>query len=330
MSLKNKKIFMTGGAGFIGTALINRLIEHNEIIVYDTLQRDALKETNLLNHPNLTLIQGNVLDKEKLKEAIGGSNVVIHLAAIAGIDTVIKSPTMTMKVNMIGTYNVLEAAMTLDNIERFVNFSTSEVYGPYVYKANEESMTTQGQVGEARWSYAVSKLASEHLSFAYYSEFGLPVVSVRPFNIYGPGQVGESAMHVFIDNAVKNKDLIIYGDGSVIRAWCYIDDFVDAILLILNNNRSIGNVFNIGNPKGTITVNQLAEKIIRLSNSKSRILYKERDYADVELRVPSIKKAQELLGYEPKVGLDEGIKKTIEWCIKKYSGRRYAEYKHKK
>lgn len=311
--IKNKRIFLTGGAGFIGTALITRLIEANEIVVYDTLQRNALKETNLLNHPNLTLVQGDVLDGEKLKEAIDGSNIVIHLAAIAGIDTVIKSPTTTMKVNMIGTYNVLEAAMTLDNIECFVNFSTSEVYGSYAYKLGEGDSTTMGAVGEARWTYAISKLAGEHLAHSYYKEFGLPVVSLRPFNIYGPGQVGEGAIHVFVTRALKNENIQIHGDGDQIRSWCYVDDIVDAVLLCLEKKEAIGHVFNIGNPKGTITILSLAQKIVNICKSKSKIVFVPKPYVDVELRIPDIEKAKKLLGYVPKVDLDWGLKRTIDW-----------------
>ena len=315
--IKNNKIFLTGGAGFIGTTLISRLIEDNEIVVYDTLQRNALKETNLLNHPNLSLIQGNILDGEKLKDAIRGSNVVIHLAAIAGIDTVIKSPTMTMKVNMLGTYYVLEAAMILDNVECFVDFSTSEVYGSYAYKLGEGDTTTMGAVGEARWTYAISKLAGEHFAHSYYKEFGLPVVSLRPFNIYGPMQVGEGAIHVFIAQALINEDIQIHGEGDQIRSWCYIDDIVESILLCLEKKEAIGNVFNVGNPKGTITILSLAQKIVNICESKSKIVFVPKSYVDVELRIPDIEKAKKLLGYKPKIDLDEGLKRTIDWYKEK-------------
>lgn len=308
---------MTGGAGFIGTALINQLIEDNEIVVYDTLQRNALKETNLLNHSNLHLVQSTVLDGEKLKEFIGGSNVVIHLAAIAGIDTVRKSPITTMKVNMVGTHNVLEAAMTLDNVERFIDFSTSEVYGSYVYKLGEGDTTTMGAVGEARWTYAISKLAGEHLAHSYYKEFGLPVVSVRPFNIYGPMQVGEGAIHVFITRALENEDIQVHGDGDQIRSWCYIDDIVDGILLCLEKREAIGHVFNIGNPRGTITILSLAQRIVDICESKSKIVFVPKSYVDVELRIPDIEKAKRILGYKPKIDLDEGIKRTSDWYKEK-------------
>ena len=311
--LKNKKIFITGGAGFIGSALTSRLIEKNEIVIYDTLQRNAIKETNLLNHPNLTLVQGNVLDSEKLKEVVKGSDIIIHLAAVAGIDTVIKSPTTTTKVNMIGAYNVLEAATKLDNLERFIYFSTSEVFGSYAYKLNEKDNTTIGEVGEARWTYAISKLAGEHLAYSYSSEFGIPIVIIRPFNIYGPGQVGEGAIHIFITRAIKNEDIQIHGDGDQIRSWCYIDDIVDGTLLCIEKKEALQNIFNIGNPRGTITILSLAQLVVRICESKSKIVFVPKPYVDVELRIPNIEKAKKLLGYEPKIDLEEGIKRTDDW-----------------
>ena len=313
MSFKNKRIFMTGGAGFIGTALISRLIEQNKIVVYDTLQRNALEKSDFSNHPNIKVIQGDVLDPESLKSAIKGSDIILHLAAIAGIDTVIKNSAFTMEVNMIGTHNVLKAAMTLDKVERFIDFSTSEVYGSYAYKLDERDTTKMGAVGEARWTYAISKLAGEHLAHSYYKEFGLPVVSIRPFNIYGPGQVGEGAIHIFVTRAIKGMDINIHGEGDQIRSWCYVDDIVDAVLLCLEKKEAIGEVFNIGNPKGTITVLNLAQRIKELCGSKSRIVFKPKSYVDVELRIPDIKKAGSLLGYRPKIDLNEGLTRTIDW-----------------
>jgi len=304
---------MTGGAGFIGTSLIAKLVDHNRIVVYDTLQRNALGRTKYAKHKNLTLVKGDVLDERKLEKSLKGADYIIHLAAIAGIDTVIKSPTSTMKINMIGTYNVLKAASGLSRIKRFIDFSTSEVYGSYAYKLEERDATNMGAVGEARWTYAISKLAGEHLAHSYFKEFGLPVVSIRPFNIYGPGQVGEGAIHVFVTRAIKNEDIFIHGDGDQIRSWCYIDDIVNCILLCLEKNAASGEVFNIGNPRGTITILSLAEKIKELAGSKSRILFQPKNYVDVELRIPDIEKARKLLGYTPCVDLDDGLKLTIAW-----------------
>ena len=184
MSIKNRSVFVTGGAGFIGSTLIGRLVEHNRIVIYDNLRRDSLKDKPYKDHPNLTLIQGDVLEFEHLRQAMDGANIVVHCAAIAGIDTVIKKPTETMRVNMIGTANVLEAAKDLPELERLVDFSTSEVFGQSAFRAEENHTTHIGAVGEARWIYAVSKLAGEHLAKAYHQEFGMPITILRPFKIF--------------------------------------------------------------------------------------------------------------------------------------------------
>ena len=314
--MENKKILLTGGAGFIGSRLCELLSKNNEILIYDNLRRNSIKDTSLLNKENISLIQGNVLDYAFLKKVVDSfkPSIVIHLAAIAGIDTVIKNPVSTMKVNMIGTYNILEALKDYsEDIERFIDFSTSEVFGSYAYKVDEKSTTNLAPVGEARWTYSVSKLAGEHLAHSYYKEYGLKVVTVRPFNIYGPGQVGEGAIHQFIARAIRDEQIEIHGDGDQIRSWCYIDDFLEGIKLCLENQDAIGNSFNIGNPKGTITIGMLAHLIKRLANSKSEIVYVPKNYVDVELRVPSIDKAKELLGFKPKYDLIEGLERTIQW-----------------
>lgn len=311
--IKDKNIFITGGAGFIGSALVGQLIEHNKICIYDNLTRNSLKNKSYCDHPNLTLIEGDILNFEKLQSAMKNSNIVVHCAAIAGIDTVIKKPISTMKVNMIGTANVLESASKLKNCERVVCFSTSEVFGSYAFKSEETDNTVMGKLGEARWTYAVSKLASEHLAIAYYHEMNLPVTVIRPFNIYGPGQVGEGAMSIFIQNAIYNKSLNIHGDGTQIRAWCYIDDMINGLLLTMEHPKAIGESFNIGNQKAVITIYGLANTIIRVLNSKSHIKFSKKHYTDIELRVPVVKKAHKLLGFEAKINMEEGIKRTATY-----------------
>jgi nucleoside-diphosphate-sugar epimerase len=311
--IKGKTIFITGGAGFIGSTLALRLADQNHIVLYDNLHRNALRETSLLQHANVEFIEGDVLDLSNLQTAISGASCVVHCAAIAGVDTVLQSPVRTMRVNMLGTINLLEAAQKLSNLERLIDFSTSEVFGAYAYKVEETHSTTQGSVGEARWTYAISKLAGEYLSHSYYHEFGMPCVTVRPFNIYGPNQVGVGAIHHFIRRALGNQDLEIHGDGAQIRAWCYISDIVDALLLILEKPEAVGQVFNIGNPRSTVTVYDLAKHIVRLSGSRSQLLFKPINRVDVEIRVPSIEKARTLLEFQPKIDLEEGLQSTIEW-----------------
>lgn len=312
-SLRNKKIFITGGAGFIANRIISRLIKNNKIIVYDNFTRNTLAGSEYTNHKNLTVIKGDVLDYDLVLKSMEGADIVIHAAAIAGIDTVIKDPVKTMRVNMIGTANVLEAARNNKVKYRVIDFSTSEIFGSYAYKSSETDNAVAGTAGEARWTYAVSKLAGEHLGLAYWKKYRLPIVIVRPFNIYGPGQTGEGAMQIFIKKALNNERIYINGDGSQIRAWCYVEDFVDCLYRCIENPKISGQIFNIGNVRAIITIYGLAQTVCRILNSKSKIIFTPPLSADVALRIPSVEKAEKILGFKAKVDLDEGIKKTADW-----------------
>lgn len=305
--IKNKQIFITGGAGFIANTIISRLVNDNKIIVYDNFHRDTLSSSVYANHKNITVIKGDVLDFDALCTAMKGAEIVIHAAGIAGIDTVIKNPVNTMRVNMIGTANMLEAALINKVSDRIIDFSTSEIFGSYAFKSTEEDNTVSGSAGEARWTYAVSKLAGEHLAHAYYKQYKLPVVTVRPFNVYGPGQTGEGAIQIFIKRAMANQDININGDGNQIRAWCYVDDFVECIMLALEKKEAIGESFNIGNARAVTTILGLAETVCRVLNSKSKIVFKDALSADVELRIPSVEKSKKILNYKAKVDLEEGV-----------------------
>lgn len=311
--IKNKVIFITGGAGFIANTLIKQYIEFNKIVVYDNFHRDTLSNSGYLDHPNIKVIKGDVLDFDLLCESMKGADIVIHAAAIAGIDTVILQPTKTMRVNILGTANVLEAARLHGIKDRVIDFSTSEVFGSHAFKSTEDSETVSGSAGEARWTYAVSKLAAEHLTKAYHTEFNLPSVSVRPFNVYGPGQTGEGAMLIFIKRALKNEDIYIYGDGNQIRAWCYVDDFVDCLVKTIEMPEAIGESFNIGNSRAVLTTYGLAQTVCRVLGSSSKIKYKPALSAEIELRIPSVEKAQRILNFKAQISVEEGILKTAEW-----------------
>jgi nucleoside-diphosphate-sugar epimerase len=312
MDITNKRIFMTGGRGFIASNIIKELLKDNEITIYDNGRRDALKYFSVDKEDNIKIIQGDVLDLNNLKKAMKDHDIVLHLAAVAGVSSYYRHPFRTMEVNFVGTYNALFAAKE-NNIELFVNFSTSEVYGANAVDVSESDCTGQGPVGEFRWTYSTSKLAAEHLCFAYSEEKGLQVVSIRPFNIYGPGQVGEGAIQAIVSDALEGKDVTVTGDGMQTRSWCYISDMVHAVKLILTNEGAIGNVFNIGNPDTRITMLALAKKIIKLLDSESKIVMKEHIGADVMHRNLSIDKAKKILKYEPKVELDEGILSAAKW-----------------
>ncbi len=311
--IEGKKIFITGGGGFIGSTLIEPLVERNRIVVFDNFVRNALQYRSYKDHENITVIEGDVLDFDHLRESMAGADIVVHCAAIAGIDTVIKSPVRTMRVNMIGSANVLEAATHLEHCDRLVCFSTSEVFGQQAFRSDETDKTVMGQVGEARWTYAVSKLAEEHLAIAYQQEKGLPATVVRPFNIYGPGQIGEGALRTFIQRALTNKTIEIHGDGTQIRAWCYVDDMVKGTLIAMENPAAVGETFNIGNQRAVVTIYGLANTVIRVLDSSSEITFTRKDYVDVELRVPSVAKAEQVLGFTAKVDLEEGIRRTAEY-----------------
>jgi nucleoside-diphosphate-sugar epimerase len=312
--LEGKRIFISGGAGFIGTTLARELVDRNEVVAFDNLHRNALSGTDLGEHANFSLVQGDILDADAFQAAAAGATHFVHCAAIAGVDTVLESPVRTMRVNVIGTYNALEAALaTKDTLERFVDFSTSEVFGTHAFRVEEGQVSTIGSVGEARWTYAVSKLAGEHMAHAYHDELGLPTVTVHPFNVYGPGQIGGGAIRAFIENVLAGRELTIHGDGSQIRAWTYVTDMVSGVLACLEHEAAPGQTFNIGNPRSAVTIYDLAQRIKRIAGVEVDIVFQPLHYADVELRIPNVEKARTVLGWEPLVELDEGLEKTLAW-----------------
>jgi UDP-glucose 4-epimerase len=311
--IKNKKIFITGGAGFIANKILDSVLDENKVTVFDNFTRDTLSASSANNHRNLTVIKGDVRDLDALIEGMRGSEIVVHCAGIAGIDTVIKSPVKTMTVNMIGTANVLAAALECRVSDRVLDFSTSEVFGSMAFRSAEADPTVSGSAGEARWTYAVSKLAGEHLAHAYFSEHQLPVVTVRPFNVYGPGQTGEGAMSGFIKKALKNEPIQIHGDGNQIRAWCYVDDFVNCIIKCIENPGAIGQSFNVGNSRAVITILGLAHMVCRVLNSKSTITHVDELSADIAIRIPSVQKSKDVLDFSAMVDLEEGILLMANW-----------------
>jgi len=319
--LRDQTILITGGAGFIGTALCRRLADHNKIRVLDTLRRNALGEAGLDSHPNIELVVADVRDYDAVRRAAEGQAYVIHMASIAGVDTVLKNPVLTMEVSLEGTMNVLRAAREVGGVKRLIDFSTSEVFGTYAFRVHEADVTALGAVGEARWTYAVSKLATEHLAHNYYKQFELPTCSIRPFNIFGPGQVGEGAIHAFVVRALAGETIKIHNEGDQIRSWCYIDDIVEGILLAMTKGEAVGETFNIGNPRSTVTIYQLARLVVRLAESRSKLEHVKWDFPDVELRIPDVKKAERLLGYRAEVELEDGLLRTIAWYREKAEKR---------
>lgn len=314
--IENERIFITGGAGFVGSLLAQKLHKNNQVLIYDNFTRDALKFRNLDTKDNIETIKADVLNYMKLKDSLEHfkPTYIVHCSAIAGIDSVVKSPTTTLRVNILGTANLLQAIQEIGlDTKRIALFSTSEIFGGHAFQSSEMHSAIIGAVGEARWTYAVSKLADEHLGAAYYKEFGLPCVIIRPFNIYGPGQVGEGALSIFVQQAIKDETIQIHGDGNQIRSWCFSEDMINGLLLALTNRDAVGESFNIGNPRSVVTTYGLAQTICRVLSSKSKIQFSGRYFADIELRIPDIKKAKDLLGFEPKIDLEEGVIKTAKF-----------------
>jgi len=317
--ISGKRLLITGGAGFIGSHLVEALVTDNHVVVYDNLHRNALQYTKMMDHPNVKLVCGDVLDRQLLAEAMKGIDICIHAAAIAGIYSVGDSPLRTLEVNLLGTVNAFEAAAA-QKVSKVIEFSTSEVYGPFVYRGAETDRLSIGPTGERRWTYALSKLATEHFAYAYSVKYQLPTISIRPFNVYGPRQVGEGAVREMILRALRAEDIVVYNDGTQVRSWCFVQDFVDGLLLTLEADLGTHTTFNLGNPQATVTVFGLAEAILRLTGSHSRIVFRPHPGPEVEMRVPDIGRAARDLGFKAQIGLEEGLRRSIQWYRKLLDG----------
>jgi nucleoside-diphosphate-sugar epimerase len=317
--LKNEKVFLTGGAGFIGTALTRRLLQAgNEVIVYDTFLRNSYQYFPELNgHANLKIVQGDVRDRGKVIESIEDSTYVFHLAAIAGVSKYFRIPAEVMEINILGTFNILEAVKKRRDLKLLVDFSTSEIYGSDCFGAREEGLVKMEKLTEKRWTYAASKLASEKIGLSYFWQYDIPFVAVRPFNVYGPGQIGEGGISYFLNNAIHDKPLTVTGDGSQARTFCFIDDFIHGLEVICSNtSQVIGQSYNIGVETGIISMYDLALMVGEVSGKPLEILFSKHQGEDVMVRSPNIQKIRGL-GYSPRVALREGLKKTLDWYIEK-------------
>ncbi len=311
--LQGRKVVITGGAGFIGAALAQKLVGDNQVVLFDRGFEDCSASlSSAWGHPNLSTVEGDILDPASIEVAVDGADVVVHLAAIVGVKNVLSRGRETIEVNFTGTSNLLKA-LEGRALERVVYFSTSEVFGMNSFRAGEETPASVGPVSEARWTYSIAKLAGEHLVTCYHRELGMPTVIVRPFNVFGPLRLGDHAMMRFILAALKGEDLEVHGDGTQIRSWCHIDDFVDALLRSISMPSAVGETFNIGNSRNTVTIYDLARRVIDLLDSPSKVRFEAIDFSDIDVRVPRLRKAEELLGYRPRIELDDAILNTAAW-----------------
>ena len=308
------KYFVTGGAGFIGSFLAESLIDRgDQLIVLDDFSTGRL--SNLKNvMSDIEVINGSILDKNLVDKLVTRSDQVIHLAASLGVLNIVNKPLESLKTNLTGSEIVLEAA----NSQRkpVLLASTSEIYGKNSkLQLNEEDDRILGHPLKSRWSYSEAKAIDESLAYFYYLNERLPIRIVRLFNTVGPRQVGSYGMVVprFVSAALKNQPLEVYGNGEQIRCFCHVEDVVSALLLVMDSEQAVGEVFNIGNNQ-QVSILDLAKRVIEVTNSKSEIVkipyskaYPE-GFEDMQRRVPDISKIKNILGWTPKIGLDQIIK----------------------
>lgn len=307
-----KKILITGGAGFIGSHLAEALAPEYNVVLFDNLRRNSLKYLGQDALPEgVSFAKGDVLDAQTLRQAMEGTEVVLHLAAIAGVSSYYRESSKTLRVNILGTLNVLES-MLATGTKQMIDFSTSEVYGARAESVRESSPHCIGPVHENRWVYAVSKLASEHLALRYGEEHGLRCSCIRPFNVYGPRQTGEGAISNFCKSLIVGQPLTIYGDGQDRRAWCFVSDLVDGTLRVLRTPAAAGKAFNVGNPRQVVTTVELADLLIKIHGSGT-IQFCESSHAPINNRSPDIARAQQLLQFQPAVDLEAGLRRTLAW-----------------
>jgi UDP-glucose 4-epimerase len=308
------KYLITGGSGFIGSHLTERLLDQgHSVTIIDNLSTGSddnlskIKKVLKFNH-------GNILDKPLMEELIAESDYVVHLAAALGVLNIINKPLESLKTNIQGTEVVLEASEKFS--KPVLIASTSEIYGKNdKVPLNEEDDRIIGHPLKSRWSYSEAKAVDESLAYFYYLEKKLPVRIVRFFNTVGPRQVGHYGMVLprFVNAALKNEPLSVYGSGDQIRCFCHVDDAVRALLLVMDSEKAIGQVFNVGNNR-QITIMELAKKVIELTGSSStieKIAYEKaypEGFEDMQRRVPDISKIKQVLGWTPEINLDQIIK----------------------
>ena len=305
------RILVTGGAGFIGSHLCERLIlDGHQVIALDdvsTGQYSNLKGISSLS--DFAFVEGSILDRSVIKPLVKEVDYIFHLAAAVGVFNIVNNPLASLLTNIRGTENVLELA-SASNVP-FLISSSSEVYGKNVSDSLRESDDRiLGSPVTLRWSYSEAKAIDESLTYAYFVERHLETRIVRFFNTVGPRQLGSYGMVVprFIESALKNEPLTIYGDGKQTRCFAHVYDVIDALVAIAFSKNTIGKVINIGN-NFEISINALAEKVILETNSKSRIVYVPYSEAygdgfeDMERRVPNIDLVEKLVGWKPKRNL---------------------------
>ena len=308
------KYFITGGAGFIGSHLTKQLLARNDkVIILDDLSTGTTENLNGCID-KIEFVKGSILDSSLVENLVSTCDYVVNLAASLGVFNIVNKPLESLVVNMKGTSIVLDAAVKYK--KPILVASTSEIYGKNIKTAlNEEDDRIIGHPLKSRWSYSEAKAVDESLAYFYFQERGLQSRIVRFFNTVGPRQVGHYGMVVprFVTAALKNEPLSVYGSGDQIRCFCHVDDAVRALLLVMDSQKAIGEVFNVGNNQ-QISIMELAKKVIEITGATSNIEKIDYDKAypagfeDMQRRVPDISKIKRVLGWTPAINLDQIIK----------------------
>ncbi len=302
-------ILVTGGAGFIGSHIIGTLLDRHEVICldnFDAYYNVEFKKKNIepfLTNENFKLVEGSILDKKLLGELTEGVEYIFHNAAQPGVRASVNDPMKPHEINTTGTLNVLKASLD-SGVKKVINASSSSVYGEVMYLPFNEKHPTRPVS-----PYGVSKLAAEHYCRVFQEVYGLSTVSLRYFTVFGPHMRPDLAISIFIRKALKNEPIEIFGDGEKTRDFTYVQNIVEANLLAMNKGKG---EYNIGSGK-RISVNDLARKILSLTGSSSEIIYRDSVQGDAMHTWADIGKAKKELGYMPKIDLDKGLEKFLEW-----------------
>jgi UDP-glucose 4-epimerase len=315
-----RKVLVTGGAGFIGSHLCEALLQRgDEVFVLDDLSTGRLDNiAHLQDNKAFHFTVGSILDFPRLEGLVRKVDLIFHLAAVVGVQKIIEVPVDTIEINVLGSHNVLTLAARYRR--PCLVASTSEVYGKSTKQPfTENDDVVYGPTTKSRWSYACSKAIDEFLALAYHSAQDLPVVIVRLFNTTGPRQTGRYGMVLprFVDQALRGDPITVFGNGEQSRCFADVSDVVRALLLLMSTPKSVGQVFNVGNPE-EISIADLARLVKRLTRSHSAIDVIPYDQAyqpgfeDMYRRVPNIEKIERLVGYKPKVRLQQIVQRIID------------------
>lgn len=317
------KILVTGGAGLIGSHLVEALVLRGDKVVVIDNESTGSRSNLQKVLTKIDYVKSNILNKSALEHHISSSDYVVHLAAALGVLNIINNPLQSLKINIQGTENVLELANKFR--KPVIIASTSEIYGKNdKVPLSEEDDRLIGHPLISRWSYSEAKAVDESLAYFYYLENNLPIKIVRFFNTVGPRQTGQYGMVIprFVSAALKNEPLQVYGSGSQIRCFCHVSDVVLAVIMVMESDQAIGQVFNVGNNKQT-SILELAKKVIEVTGSESlieKIPYSRAypsGYEDMQRRVPDIKKIESILGWRPQIGLNKIIQDVSDFYIDK-------------